>query len=201
MATAAQIEANRRNSQRSTGPRTEEGKNRSRMNALDHGCRANILVLPTEDFGQYQEESNAWKLSWQPRNPVEEFLVDRVVNLSWLAKRIDRAQTGRLSARIHRGDVDAAEHERETAIELGQRLFQEACGPGALWLALEHGRDERGPGYASRFGLFECRRPPPASSAHRRSPSTSLRRRSKPIRFAKLRRTKPFPMFRRSVHH
>ena len=103
MATAAQIEANRRNSQRSTGPRTEEGKNRSRMNALDHGCRANILVLATEDFGHYQEESNAWKLSWQPRNPVEEFLVDRVVNLSWLAKRIDRAQTGRLSANPSRG--------------------------------------------------------------------------------------------------
>ena len=47
MATAAQIEANRRNIQRSTGPRTEEVKNRSRMNALDHGCRSNILVMPS----------------------------------------------------------------------------------------------------------------------------------------------------------
>jgi hypothetical protein len=136
MATAAQIEANRRNCQRSTGPRTEEGKNRSRMNALDHGCRANILVLPTENLGEYQEKANDWKLSWQPRNPVEEFLVNRVVTLSWLAKRIDRAQTARLSARIHRGEVDGADQERETVIELGQRLFQDACGPGALWLAL-----------------------------------------------------------------
>jgi hypothetical protein len=72
MATEAQIEANRRNSQNSSGPRTEAGKNRSKFNALDHGCRAKILVLPTEDFGQYQEEANAWKLSWMPRNPVEE---------------------------------------------------------------------------------------------------------------------------------
>jgi hypothetical protein len=136
MATPAQIEANRRNCQRSTGPRTEEGKNRSRMNALDHGCRANILVLPTEDFGQYQEEANAWKLGWQPRNAVEEFLVNRVVDLSWLAKRIDRAQTARLSTRIHRGEVDAADREQETVIELGQRLFRDACGPGALRLEL-----------------------------------------------------------------
>ena len=70
MATAAQNEANHRNAQ-STSPRTEDGKNRARFNALDHGCRANILVLPTEDFGEYQAEVNAWKLSWQPRNPVE----------------------------------------------------------------------------------------------------------------------------------
>jgi hypothetical protein len=54
--------------------------------------------------------------------------------LSWLAKRIDRAQTARLSTRIHRGEFDAADREQETVIELGQRLFRDACGPGALWL-------------------------------------------------------------------
>jgi hypothetical protein len=134
MATEAQIEANRRNSQKSTGPRTSEGRSRSKFNALDHGCRANILVLPTEDFGEYQEEANAWKLSWQPRNPVEEFLVDRVVNLSWLSKRIDRAQTARLTSRIHHGETDATDCERQTAIELGQRLFRDACAPRALLL-------------------------------------------------------------------
>src|SRR5277367_3727245 len=128
MATAAQIEANRRNSRNSTGPRTDAGKSRSKFNAVVHGCRANILVLPTEDFGEYEKEANAWKLSWQPRNPVEEFLVDRVVNLSWLAKRIDRAQTARLTSRIHRGNVDGADREQETAIELGQQLFRDACG-------------------------------------------------------------------------
>jgi hypothetical protein len=133
MATAAQIEANHRNAH-STGPRTEDGKNRSKFNALDHGCRANILVLPTEDFGEYQAEANAWKLSWQPRNPVEEFLVGRVVNLSWLTKRIDRAQAARLTSRIHRGEIDATDSEHETVIELGQGLFRDACGPLALHL-------------------------------------------------------------------
>jgi hypothetical protein len=63
LATEAQIEANRRNSQKSSGPRTKADKNRSKFNALDHGCRAKILVLPTEDFGQCQEEVNACKLS------------------------------------------------------------------------------------------------------------------------------------------
>jgi hypothetical protein len=134
MATAAQIEANRRNGQKSKGPVTQAGKDRSKLNALGHGCRANILVLPTEDFGEYEQEANAWKLTWMPRNPLEDFLVDRIVNLSWLAKRIDRAQTARLSTRILRAEVDAADREQEAVIELGQRLFREACGPGALWL-------------------------------------------------------------------
>jgi len=48
MATAAQIEANRRNAQRSTGPKSDEGKDRVRRNALKHGMAARTVmpVLP-----------------------------------------------------------------------------------------------------------------------------------------------------------
>ena len=49
MATAAQIAANRANAQKSTGPRTVAGKQRSRMAALEHGLTAATLVLPHED--------------------------------------------------------------------------------------------------------------------------------------------------------
>jgi hypothetical protein len=62
MATAAQIEANRRNSKRSTGPVTQNGKNRSKLNALVHGCRAEILVLPTEDPDLFEDRSRTWRL-------------------------------------------------------------------------------------------------------------------------------------------
>jgi hypothetical protein len=106
MATAAQVEANQRNAQKSTGPRTEEGKNRSRLNALDHGCRANLMVLPTEVFGEYENELKAWKLSFQPRNPAEEVLVERLVSLRWQQKRIARAQTARLMQRIYHGEIE-----------------------------------------------------------------------------------------------
>jgi hypothetical protein len=134
MATAAQIEANRQNARKSTGPRTEEGKNRSRLNALDHGCRANLMVLPTEVFGEYENELKAWKLSFQPRNPAEEFLVERLVSLGRQQKRIDRAQTARLTQRIYHGEIEEADSEQEQVLELGQKLFQDACGPLALHL-------------------------------------------------------------------
>jgi hypothetical protein len=134
MATAAQIEANQRNAQKSTGPRTEEGKNRSRLNALDHGCRANLMVLPTEVFGEYENALNAWKLSFKPRNPAEEVLVERLVSLGWQEKRIERAQTARLTQRIYHAGIEEADDVQEQVIELGQMLFEDACGPVALHL-------------------------------------------------------------------
>ena len=137
MATTAQIEANRRNSQKSTGPTTEQGKKKSRLNALDHGCRANLMVLPTEVFGAYEHELHAWESSLKPRNPTEEFLVTRIAKLAWQGKRIDRAQTARLSTRIHQGGLEEDESENEQVLELGQKLFQDACGPIALHL--QHG--------------------------------------------------------------
>jgi hypothetical protein len=140
MATAAQIEANRRNSQKSTGPRTGEGKNRSRFNAVDHGCRASILVLPANEFAEYENQSRAWKLSFKPRNPAEEFLIDRIVSLGCLTRRIDQAQTARLTRRMHFGFFDEEAEVEGEVIELGQKLFRDACGPVALHL--ERGTSE-----------------------------------------------------------
>jgi hypothetical protein len=146
MATAAHVVANRRNAQKSTGPRTDERKDRSRITSLDHGCRANIMVLPTEVFGDYENESQAWERSLKPRNPTEEFLVTRIAKLAWQGKRLDRAHTARLSTRIHQGGISEADIQNEQVIELGQKLFRDACGPAALQLqrkmeASKSGRD------------------------------------------------------------
>jgi hypothetical protein len=46
---AARAEANRRNSQKSTGPKTDEGKAKSRFNALKHGMTAQSILLPGDD--------------------------------------------------------------------------------------------------------------------------------------------------------
>jgi len=59
MATAAQIKANRRNSQKSTGPKTEMGKARARGNAVTHGMTARtiMLVLPQEDLKELEQKT------------------------------------------------------------------------------------------------------------------------------------------------
>jgi hypothetical protein len=135
MATAAQIEANRRNSKRSTGPATPSGKNRSKLNALVHGCRAEILVLPTEDPDLFEDRSRTWRISLKPRNPAEEFMVNRMASLAWKGERIDRAQMAQLNKRVHHAGVDAVESEQQQVISLGKRLLrakpstdENACG-------------------------------------------------------------------------
>ena len=123
MATAAQVEANRRNSKRSTGPVTQSGKNRSKLNALVHGCRAEIVVLPTEDPDLFEDRSRTWRLSLKPRNPAEEYMVNRMASLAWKGERIDRAQMAQLNMRVHHAGVDAGDTELEQVISLGNRFL------------------------------------------------------------------------------
>src|SRR5215468_3244640 len=86
--TIDRAEINRRNSMRSTGPKTSEGKSRSRFNAVKHGCRARLPILPGEDPEDYRRRRDAWVDKFAPRDAVETYLVERAVDVSW---RLDRA--------------------------------------------------------------------------------------------------------------
>ena len=63
---AAKLEANRRNSQKSTGPRTEAGKIASSQNAVTHGLRAKTLVLLGEDPLVLDDRRAAWRPCLDP---------------------------------------------------------------------------------------------------------------------------------------
>jgi hypothetical protein len=118
-------EINRRNARKSTGPRTPEGKDRSRFNALKHGMTAKTMVLPGEDAGVLEQRIDAWTADLQPRNEVEQFLVERSVLSSWQLERADRAELAQLSSRMRAvPDEDAVRH-REEAAALGRRLFSD----------------------------------------------------------------------------
>src|SRR5712692_6814901 len=86
-----QIEANRQNALRSTGPKTPAGKARSAMNARTHGLLAQEAVNPAIDseadcaeFAQLDERYRAW---YQPVGPVEEMLVDKITIATWRLKK------------------------------------------------------------------------------------------------------------------
>ncbi|WP_435008282.1 hypothetical protein P12x_005539 [Tundrisphaera lichenicola] len=83
----ARIAANRRNALKSTGPKTEEGKAKSRANALKHGlCSA--IVVP-EDIATLQARSDAYFYTLKPQNHFHSWIVDQVALLSL---RIDRCE-------------------------------------------------------------------------------------------------------------
>ena len=66
MATEKQIAANRRNAQKSTGPKTAEGKYKVRFNAVKHGMTASAAVLPFEDANSYDELRQALMDDYHP---------------------------------------------------------------------------------------------------------------------------------------
>jgi hypothetical protein len=95
MATPAQIEANRRNAQRSTGPRTQAGKDKAKLNAIKHGLAASTSVfLPHEDAARYHEMRAALFETWQPANAQELLLVDQICQAWWATERSARFQNG-----------------------------------------------------------------------------------------------------------
>jgi hypothetical protein len=90
MATLSQIEANRRNAQRSTGPRTPEGKAASSMNALQSGIHAESSVIPGEDAAALAALTERLYQDCQPQTEIESILVDNIIRASWRLRRFDR---------------------------------------------------------------------------------------------------------------
>ena len=92
MATAAQINANRLNALRSSGPRTEAGKSVSRFNALSHGLEARSLVIPGEDPAQLEALALDYQHQFRPTGPTEAFLVETLVKADWDRRRYTRLE-------------------------------------------------------------------------------------------------------------
>ena len=81
MSSLRQIEANRRNASRSTGPNTEEGKLRSRRNAVRHGLCAETVIEIAEDIDDYRGFEAAIIADYDARTAVERELVLRLASL------------------------------------------------------------------------------------------------------------------------
>jgi hypothetical protein len=79
---------NRANSRRSTGPRTDSGKQRSSLNALRHGLTAASAVLPSEDQAAYDTHRRSFFDEYQPATPTETQLVQELVDTAWRLNRI-----------------------------------------------------------------------------------------------------------------
>ena len=131
--TTDRAEINRRNARKSTGPKTAEGKDRSRFNAVKHGVTAKTLVLPGEDAEALRVRLDAWTEDLQPRDDVEQYLVERAVQVSWQLDRADRAEVARLASIIRAAPAEEARSQEEEALILGRRLFWDRRGPMLLY--------------------------------------------------------------------
>ena len=94
MASLKQIEANRRNAQKSTGPTSPEGKQRASRNALRHGLTAETVIMPLEDADDYEAFEASVAASFDPETAVERELVLRLASLLWRLRRATSIETG-----------------------------------------------------------------------------------------------------------
>lgn len=94
MATEAQIAANRANARHSSGPVTEAGKARARLNALKDGLHARLAILPGEDAEEFEALREGVLEALGPKGMLELLLADRIVTLLWRQRRGLAAEQG-----------------------------------------------------------------------------------------------------------
>src|SRR6185295_12460510 len=94
MTSFRQFEANRRNARKSTGPTTEEGKQRSRCNAVRHGLTAETVIGALEDAEDYKAFEAAIAADYDAQSVVERELILRLASLLWRLRRAITVETG-----------------------------------------------------------------------------------------------------------
>ena len=82
-----QADANRKNAQRSTGPRSDVGKAAVRLNAMTHGLLAQQAVLPDEDAAAFAEFASRLRANLQPVGELEELHVELMTAAVWRLRR------------------------------------------------------------------------------------------------------------------
>jgi hypothetical protein len=186
MSTLQQIEANRLNAQKSTGPTSAEGKDAVRFNALKSGIHAQSQVIPGEDPAALALLTAEYYDRYQPATPEVRALVDALVTAEWLQRRfrtleaqiwrynfeglynpvkgLEMAQVcdpgcedfNRLQRRI-----DAADRSYHRALAALQKIESRASQPGERSEPLSPGPRPPVPGPAS-----EASRPPEPPPNH-----------------------------------
>ena len=98
--------ANRGNSLRSTGPRSQEGKARSSQNSLRYAFLSRELLLPGEDSKQLSKLRERLREEFKPKGPTEEILVQIMVSDLWRLGRLYRVESAIFSGEtVVRADV------------------------------------------------------------------------------------------------
>ena len=99
-------DANRRNSLRSTGPRTQAGKTRSSQNSLRYRFLSGELLLPEEDPKALSKLRARLREQYKPRGATEEILVQIMVSDLWRLARLYKVESAILSGEtVARVDV------------------------------------------------------------------------------------------------
>src|SRR5580698_6364756 len=127
MTSFKQVEANRANARKSTGPITEEGKQRSRCNAVRHGLTAETVISALEDTEDYKAFEAAIAADYDAQSAVERELVLRLASLLWRLRRATTMETGLFEIQADRlGEFTQARQTSSASQEIVSALLGQA---------------------------------------------------------------------------
>src|SRR5260370_26033084 len=89
MISEKKLEANRQNAQKSTGPRSDDGKAAVSLNSITHGLRARHAVMLIENPAEFRELCQSLYEEWQPMTPTEGHLVEHLAVAQWKMGRVE----------------------------------------------------------------------------------------------------------------
>ena len=122
MSTAAQQQANKENAQHSTGPRTDEGKQRTSQNALKHGLYATDPLIRGEDPDDFYQHGAELEYQLRPANAVEEDLVEQIIDITWRLKRCARIESAVINELYDTVAEQPQNHDKDPDQLLGKAL-------------------------------------------------------------------------------
>ena len=165
MTSFRQIEANRRNASKSTGPITEEGKQRSRCNAVRHGLTAETVIGALEDAEDYKAFEAAIIADYDVQSAVERELVLRLASLLWRLRRATTMETGLLEIQAdHLREFRQGRQTQPKSLEIIHARFGWAdsvdADPDRASHGITNGTEERPGSALGRNPLI------PASTSH-----------------------------------
>jgi len=136
MATEAQILANRRNAQKSTGPRSPEGKSIVSQNAVKHGLTAAHDIISSESQADFDLYRDQFLTELAPTSPMESMLAERIVSLSWRLKRTGNIQNQTIDALNARNTPSPLSKLAQSLLSKGRDQSQNAPSESAPDLTL-----------------------------------------------------------------
>src|ERR1700694_11793 len=100
MATEKQFAANRQNAQKSTGPKTPEGRAAVRLNGVKHGLTAETIVLKGESEADFTAMLDSFEAEHDPTTPTEEALVVQLTLANWRLRRLYHQEAGFYTSKL-----------------------------------------------------------------------------------------------------
>jgi hypothetical protein len=125
MVSERRIEANRRNAQRSTGPRTPQGRARSSINALRHGITGQVSIMTTEDRAAHDKFVQELIDRLRPEDPLELQFASLVAEDFWRLQRIRSVENDILALGnfSEAADIDVDHPEIHTSLTRAQTFL------------------------------------------------------------------------------